>query len=49
MEDLNAIRAGEPHSTMDSVLSLHPMARGLNPGVPEFFSEKKIVNVAKVN
>ena len=40
---------GGPHSTIDSVLALHPAAPGLNPGVPEFFSEKKIVDVAEVN
>ena len=37
------------HSTMDSVLALHPAGQGLNTGVQEILSEKKIVDVAKIN
>ena len=40
---------GGPHSIIYSVLALHPAAPGLNPGVPKFFSEKEIVDVAEVN
>ena len=29
-----------PHSTMDSILVLHPVAPGPIPGAPEVFSDK---------
>ena len=36
---------GGPHSTMNRVLASHPAAPGLNPGVPEMFSEKRILSI----
>ena len=37
------------HSSMDSVLALHPAAPGLIPGVSENFFREKIVHVAEAN
>ena len=37
------------HSTMDRFLASHPAGQGLNTGIQEILSEKKIVDVAKIN
>ena len=34
---------------MESFLASHTAAPGSNPGIPKKISEKKIINVAKVN
>ena len=34
---------------MDIALASHPAALGSIPGIPEFFPEKKIADVAEVN
>ena len=54
------IDLGGLHSTMDSILAMHPAAPGSIPGVPKVFSktffqegkiclDEKIVNVSRVN
>ena len=46
-----AQKRGRPHSTIDSVLALQPVAPGLNPGIPKVFSETNCldVNCCQVN
>ena len=40
---------GGLHSTEVAYLLLYPAAPGLNPSIPEIFSDEKIFDVAEVN